>query len=199
MPTQVDYTSIDLPPITVSSPSHPDELSWNPKRDAFLTWTFPVPDQKTKGIYYVLDHYGDTMPTARAKFVPATQKQLLKTGLRPGIWVFHFVWADTQGRLSRKVVHYQLRIGTDPGTEIIQGTVYDDANQPLSSATLTINRGLFPNQTTDSMGKFAWGKIPIGAWSITAINAGHKSVTRKVALQPGAPATIIFALAKRTR
>jgi Carboxypeptidase regulatory-like domain len=149
-------------------------------------------------VYYVLDHYGDTLPTAKAKFVPVTQKQLLKAGLRAGIWAFHFTWANAEGRVGRSKVHYQVRIGTDPGTEGIQGTVSDAAWQPLPLATLTINRGLFPNQTTESMGKFAWGKIPIGAWSITASKAGYKSVTRKVALQPDGPATMTFALAQRT-
>jgi hypothetical protein len=154
-------------PVSLSSSSHPAQTGWNTNGSVFLTWTFPVADDNVKGVYYVLDHQGDTVPGSRAKFIPAKQKQLVKNKVPRGIWVFHVSWADKDGRRNPAVAHYQVRIGTDPGAGNIVGTVFDEANYPIADATLMINRGLFPGGWTDSAGKFGLSNIPSGKWTVS--------------------------------
>ena len=189
--------TVILGPVSLSSSSHPAPSIWNQNSTAFFAWTFPVADQNVKGIYYVLDHFGDTAPTSSAKFIPSKQKQLLKNRLAPGIWVLHVVWADKKGRLNPAVAHYQVRIGPDPGSGNIVGSVFDKTNFPVTQATVTINRGLFPSQTTDSTGKFGFSKVPAGTWSVTAASVGFKPQTMRAQVQNGG--TIVLALALSPR
>jgi hypothetical protein len=181
---------------TVTSPSHPAQTAWNPRSDVLFKWVIPDGDSPAKGIHYVLDHYGDTVPDARATFIAATQKQLLKPKVAAGVWVFHLVWVDKEGRFSPPT-HYQVRIGTDPGVGIVAGTVYGDANQsvPISSAVIAINRGLFPGCTTSSMGKFGLN-LPVGNWHVTASHVGFKAQTLSAAVPQGTMTTLSFRLAK---
>ena len=178
--------------LAVASNSNPTQSAWSSSRSVVLNWTFP-PNQDVKGVYYVVDHYGDTVPTASATFIPAKQQQLIKTLRTAGIWVFHFVWADKQGRMANAVAHYQVRIGNDPGVGNLVGRIYDKVNMPISGAALSINRGLFPVINSQVDGSFASPAIPIGEWQVTASRAGYKSVTKRlVVVSAATPA--IFAL-----
>ncbi|MBS1125060.1 MAG: Endoglucanase, partial [Deltaproteobacteria bacterium] len=82
---------VNTTPPTVSSSSHPSETAWSANTNAFFSWTLPNADANHKGYYYVLDHYGDTVPPTTGPLLPVTQKQILLSNITSGIWAFHVV------------------------------------------------------------------------------------------------------------
>jgi len=155
--------NVNTSPPSISSSSHPSSGTWYPSTDVMYGWTFPQDDKNFKGVYYVLDRYGDTKPEAStATFVPVTQKQLLRAGLANGIWVMHMVPIDQRGYLTKTAQHFRTNIGADPGKGGLLGQVVDAASQPVSGATVTINRGLW-KVTTNAAGSYNFGStIPVG-------------------------------------
>jgi hypothetical protein len=136
---------INSTPPAVSSSSHPSSTTWSANRDVFFQWpTLPAPDSNYQRYYYVLDHYGTTVPTTSAAFIASiAQKQLLVSDLADGIWAFHVVTMDQQGYLTRNAGLYRVRIGaSDPGTGTITGNVTEmtaNGSQPIGGATISVN------------------------------------------------------------
>lgn len=172
------------PPLT--STSHPSSTTWSANRDVFMRWTMAHPDHHYRGIYYVMDHFGDTVPDATANFVPIVQKQVLLSGTADGIWAFHIVSVDTQGYLTRAAAHYQVRIGPDPGNGTVFGQIVDSAtSMPLSGVRVTLNRDLFPAQMTNATGNFNFMTIPAGTYEVRITRAGYRTEVRTVVVTAG--------------
>jgi hypothetical protein len=178
---------------TVTSSSHPSQTAWSSNADAFFSWTFPVSDPSTKGAFYVFDRYGDTVPTTADTFLPVTQKQLLRSGIAPGIWVLHVVAQDQRGYLTKKAGHYKVQIGSDPGSGGILGRVQDAGSNNVSGASVTVNRGLF-NQTTNATGNYNFGTIPAGTWEVRVSKPPLAPVTKMVTVTPTQSTTQDFTL-----
>jgi hypothetical protein len=185
---------INTTPPSLSSSSHPGQTTWSTNNNVFYSWTFPVADVNLKGAYYVLDHYGSTVPTFTDTFLPVTQKQLLRSGLADGVWAFHVVSVDTRGYLTKLGGHYQVRIGADPGSGAVLGHVIDQNSANVSGATVTVNRSLFGDQTTNTMGNYNFGGIPAGMWELTASAPGLKPSTQTVAVTAAGSTTANFTL-----
>jgi hypothetical protein len=172
--------AVNTTPPTISSSSHPSQTTWVNNPAAFFSWTLPVADASLKGVHYVLDQYANTVPTTADTFLPITQKQLLISNVANGIWVFHVVSRDTRDVLTTQGAHYQVRIGNDPGSGTVSGQVVDGASQPVSGATVTVNRGLF-TQTTTSTGNYSFTTVPVGSWEIEVTKTGSASTATKMA------------------
>ncbi|MFO0580161.1 MAG: carboxypeptidase-like regulatory domain-containing protein [Polyangia bacterium] len=157
---------INSSPPSLSSSSHPTSSTWYSVQDVFFNWTFPYDDKNFKGIYYVLDRYGETIPNSMGTFIPVTQKQLLRMGLANGIWVLHMVPVDQRGYLTKTASHFRVQIGPDPGRGTLLGQVVDSMGKPVANAKVTVNRGLY-STTTNSMGSYNFmTTVPAGAWEI---------------------------------
>jgi hypothetical protein len=168
-------------PPALTSSSHASSTTWSENRDVFLRWTLPHPDENYRGIYYVFDHFGDTVPDTGANFVPIEQKQTLLSGTADGVWAFHIVSLDTQGYLTRAASHYRVQIGEDPGSGTVFGQIVDAAtSMPISGVRVTINRDLFPPQTTNGTGNFNFMSIPAGTYEVTITHEGHRTERRMV-------------------
>lgn len=172
----------------MSSTSHPNQAAWVDNANAFLAWTFPQGDANVPGAYYVFDQYGATVPTAAATFLPVGQKQLLRSGIAPGVWVLHVVSVDARGYLTKAAGHYRMNIGADPGSGGVVGQVVDGASQPVSGASVTVNRGLY-TQTTNSTGNFNFGQVPAGSWEVTVTKQGHAPAVKPVTVVAGSATT----------
>ena len=172
---------VNTTPPTVSSTSHTDQTKWSTNQDAFFSWSFPVADQNVKGVYYVLDNYGETVPTKAATLVPLPQKTLLRSMIPSGIWVMHVVAVDQRDYLTKAAGHYRVNIGTDPGTGAVLGQVNDAMGKPVDSAQISINRGLF-SATTNTTGNFNFPKIPAGMFEIRATKSGRTPVTQTISV-----------------
>lgn len=168
---------------SISSTSHPNQFTFSNNTNPFFAWTFPQGDTNVHGSHFILDNFGNTVPTAADAALPATQKQLLQSNVPAGIWVLHVVTVDGQGRLSKAAGHYQVRIGTDPGSGAIQGNIVDANNQPIPGATVTINRGLF-SATTSSGGTFSLPSVTAGTWELSA-KFGALSATKTITVTAG--------------
>ena len=96
--------SINTDPPVASSTSHTSATTWYPNPNPYFAWTNPggFDDASFRRVHYVLDHFGDTVPTAADTALPIPQKQLLVSGLADGIWVLHVVTEDTVGNLTKK-------------------------------------------------------------------------------------------------
>jgi hypothetical protein len=151
---------------SVASSSHPDEATFTSNTNPFFTWNYPQGDENVAGAYYVLDQFGTTVPSAADTPVPATQKQLLKSGVTEGVWVLHVVSIDTAGRLSKQAGHYRVNIGTDPGAGAVIGRVVNAQALAVPNATVSINRGLYET-TTDSAGNFTLTGVTAGSWELS--------------------------------
>jgi hypothetical protein len=183
---------VNTTPPSISSSSHPNQTAWVNNPAVFFSWTLPVPDASLKGVHYVFDPYANTVPTTTDTFLPITQKQLLVSNVANGIWVFHVISRDTRDALTTQAAHYQVRIGTDPGSGTLSGQVVDGSSQPVSGATVAVNRGLF-TQTTTSTGNYSFSAVPAGSWEIEATKAGGTVATVKTAtITSGAPTTVNF-------
>lgn len=76
----------------------------------------------------------------------------------------------------------------------VSGVVLDAAtNQPVAGATVTIDTIL--SQTTDSSGKFAFAKVPVGDIDYVVTTAGsYKEYTSSAHLAPDKPLALTIAL-----
>ena len=186
---------INTTPPTVSSSSHPSETAWSANPNAFFSWTLPTADANHKGYYYVLDHYGDTVPPTTGPLLPVTQKQILLSNLTPGIWQFHVVSIDQRGYRTRAADHYQIRIGADPGVGTLLGTI-SAGGSPLQGAKVRINRSLIgPDQTSLANGAYNFGgAVPAGTWEVSVEKAGYQTQTMTVTVAAGGSTTANFAL-----
>lgn len=179
-----------LPPV-MSSQSHPSQTTFVNNTNPFFAWSYPQTDANVSAVYYVLDHFGDTVPALTSTALPATQKQLLQSGLDAGIWVLHVIAADKQGRLTKVAGNYRVSIGADPGIGNLTGTVTDAASAPVSGATVTLNHGLFDlgggtvgTVTTNSAGSFTLSNIPAGTWEVE-VTLATRSAAKNVSIAPG--------------
>lgn len=187
---------INATPPPLSSPSHPSPSAWTTNPNVLFQWTMPHGDASYRGVYYVLDHRGDTTPTAADTFLPVTQQQLLRTGLEDGVWAFHVVSVDTRGRLTRAAAHYQVRVGEDPGAGNVLGSVTGPGG-PVAGATVSINGGLFPEQRTNSTGEFHLMGIPAGTWDLTVTADGLAPATESIRVTADETVTAPVSLRER--
>jgi len=188
--------NINTTPPSISSSSHPSSGSWYASGDVFFAWSFPQDDKNFKGVYYILDHYGDTTPAASmATLVPSTQKQLLRSGLANGIWVMHMVPIDQRGYLTKTAAHFRVFVGTDPGKGALLGQVVDAMGKPVSGARVTVNRGLY-NATTNSSGSYNFlTTIPTGTWEVRAVSSdGSLTETKMDSVTKDGTTTVNFTL-----
>jgi hypothetical protein len=170
---------LNTTPPPVSSSSHPTQSAWSENRDAFFQWTTPNGAENYTGFYYVLDHYGTTVPTFEDTFLPVEQTTLLRAGLSDGIWVVHVVSVDTRGYLTRTAGHWQVRIGADPGAGGMVGQIVDASTSlPIAGALVRINRGLVPDQTTNGTGNYNFMGVPAGEWEVEISASGYETTTR---------------------
>lgn len=163
---------------SLSSSSHSSASTWYDNPDVFFEWSFPVAERNVKGIYYVLDNYGDTIPTKAATFVPLPQKRILRSMVANGIWVMHVLAMDQQGYLTKAATHLRVNVGSNPGAGSVIGLVSDSGGKPLDGATVTLNRGLY-TQTTNSSGNYNLTGVSAGTYELRASKAG-KSTTMMV-------------------
>ncbi len=177
---------LNTAPPGMSSSSHPSETAWSANRDAFFAWTTPNGPENYTGFYYVLDHYGDTVPTAADTYLPVTQTTLLRSGLADGLWVLHVVAIDTRGYLTRLGGHRQVRIGDDPGAGGVVGQVVNAAGgAAISGARVRINRGIVSDQLTNGTGNYNFMGVPAGTWEVEVSAEGFVPMTRMVTVTDG--------------
>ncbi len=170
---------VETSPPALSSSSHPSETTWSTNPNVIFEWTMPQGDASYRGVRYVLDHYGDTVPADTDTFLPISQHQLLRAGLADGIWAFHAVAVDTRGRLTRLAGHRQVRLGADPGAGTVLGNVSGPSGA-VAGATISINRGLFPTQATNSGGDFDLTAISAGTWELSVSADGYQPFTQTI-------------------
>lgn len=174
-------------PPTVSSSSHPSQGVWYTNNAAYVSWnTGGLNAADTTGYYYVLDKFGDTLPTAsNATFT--TNPQTLLSNLQNGTWVFHIVSRDLMNRTTKNASHFKLFIGTEPPKGNLSGSIFDGANAsaPLTGVQIRVNRGLWSaNSTTSGTYTFNNGLYE-GTWEVTASKAGYTSQTKTVTITAG--------------
>ena len=168
-------------PPTPSSTSHTSHTEWSDNRDVYVTWTLPHADENYRGIYYVFDNFGDTVPDATASFIDIDQKQVLLSGTADGVWSFHIVSLDTQNVLTREAGHYIVRVGPDPGEGTVFGQITDSTTSaPMMGVEVSVNRGLFPPDTTNDTGNFNIQNVPAGDWEVRVRAEGYVTETRAV-------------------
>jgi hypothetical protein len=186
---------VNTAPPTISSSSHPSETAWSPNVNAFFSWTLPNADVNHKGYYYVLDHFGDTVPPTSGPLLPVAQKQLLLSNLAAGIWQLHVVSIDQRGYRTKAADHYQIRIGTDPGAGTLLGTVMS-GGAPVQGAKVRINRSLIgPDQASLANGAYNFGgSVPAGTWQVSVEKSGYQTQTQMVTVTAGGSTTANFAL-----
>lgn len=179
---------VNSTPPTLTSTSHPTSTSWYMNRDVFFAWSLPVANPHVKGAYYVLDNYGSTIPTKADTLVLMPQKQLLRAGLTPGIWVMHILTVDQQGYLTKAAAHFRVQIGDDPGNGALLGQVVDGMGKPIDGATVTVNRGLW-TQTTNSSGNYNIPMLSAGTYELRTAKAGRTPVSQMVTITKGGSTT----------
>jgi hypothetical protein len=162
----------------LQSDSHPDSAAWTSNTNPFFTWDYPQGEENISGAYYILDQFGDTVPSSADTAVPASQKQLLKSDVPAGVWVLHVVSIDTAGRLSKQAGHYRVNIGVDPGTGAVIGRVVNAQAQPVAGATVSINRGL-NETTTDGAGNYSLTGVSAGSWELS-VKLGTQSTAKSI-------------------
>ncbi|MBX3270868.1 MAG: carboxypeptidase-like regulatory domain-containing protein [Sandaracinaceae bacterium] len=187
---------VNTTPPPISSASHASESAWSTNRDAFFSWTVPQGAEHYTGFLYVLDHYGDTVPTHADTRLPITQTTLLRSGLADGIWMLHVVSIDTHGYLTRNASHRQVRIGPDPGAGGMVGQIVDAVGAaPIAGARVRVNRGIVPNQTTNATGNYNFMNVPAGTWEVDVSAPGYVTMTRSVTIADGASVPLNVSLA----
>ena len=168
---------------SMSSSSHPSTTTFSNNQNPFFQWDYPQGEENVAAVHVKLDQFGDTVPTTADEMLPGSQKQLLKSNVPPGIHVLHVVTVDGQGRLTKQAGHYQVRIGTDPGTGSVQGNIVDSNGQPIPSASVQINRGIFSTFTA-SNGVFSLPNVTAGTWELSA-KVGALSATKTITVTSG--------------
>lgn len=189
--------NINTAPPEVASVSHPNQGTWYQNPAVYLTWTNPQADSNFTGFYYVFDKYADTVPpVSPANFI--TNRQVLLSNTPDGIWVFHIVNRDTRGAITKAAEHFKVYVGVAPETENISGSVFDasNASAPLSGVSISINRGLF-SQNSTATGTYTFnGNLFVGQWEVTASKAGYIAQTKQVTLVKGTPLNLNFSLTR---
>jgi hypothetical protein len=193
---------VNTTPPTITSSSHPSQSTWTTNANVLYAWTLPTADVNNKGVYYVLDHYGATVPTTAATFLPVTQKQILLANLASGIWGFHTVALDQGGYLTTAGASYRVLIGTNPGTGGLLGQVTNNSSQNIAGATVTINKGLLSqapaivlDQTTTATGAYNFNStIPAGTWEIQVTATGYQTQTQMAVITANMATPLNFTL-----
>jgi cysteine-rich repeat protein len=155
-----------------SSSSHPVATTWYPNANPFFAWTLPASDASFARVHYVFDQFGDTVPAISDTALPVSQKQLLISNVANGIWVLHVVSEDTVGNLTNAAANVVVRVGADPGSGTVFGSVFDENNQPVVGATIRVNRGIFTTTTTTG-GSYSLSGVSAGTWEISVVEADH--------------------------
>ncbi|MEO8845652.1 MAG: carboxypeptidase regulatory-like domain-containing protein [Kofleriaceae bacterium] len=181
---------------TASSTSHISPTTWYDNPNPYFAWTNPqsLDDKNFKRFHYVLDHFGDTIPTVADTSLVTSQKQLLVSNLAAGIWVLHVISEDTMGHLTKKAAHVVVRVGTDPGSGSVFGSVFDENNHPVSGATVRVNRGLF-TATTNAQGSYTVTGVAAGTWEISVVYVDHNATAQQLTVTTGQMSSANFTLA----
>jgi hypothetical protein len=106
----------------------------------------------------------------------------------PGIWVMHVVAMDQRGYLTKSAAHFRVFIGDDPGNGVVLGQVADGMGKPISSAAVSINRGLY-TQTTNSSGNFNFAAVPAGSYELRVSVPGKAPMTQSIMVTKGGSTT----------
>lgn len=183
---------INTQPPSLLSSSHPSSASWYDNPDVFFEWGFPVAERNFKGVYYVMDNYGTTIPTKSATFVPLPQKKILRSMVSNGIWVMHIIAMDQQGYLTKAATHLRVNVGPNPGAGGVLGLVTDSMSKPLAGATVTLNRGLY-SQATNSSGNYNITGISAGSYELK-VSQGGKSTTQMITVTKDMTTTVNISL-----
>jgi len=186
------HVEINATPPSASSTSHTSPTVWYPNPNPYFAWTLPTDDRSVKRVHYVFDHFGDTVPTLASTALATSQKQLLVSNVADGIWVLHVVAEDTQGHLTKKAAHVVVRVGADPGTGTVFGSVFDSSNHPVANAAVRVNRGLF-TATTNAQGSYTVSGVAAGTWeiSVQGYNAAPQMLTVTAGNQASANFTVM--------
>ena len=181
---------------SLSSTSHVSPTTWYDNPNPYFAWTNPqaLDDKNFKRFHYVLDHFGDTIPTVADTSLATAQKQLLVSNLAAGIWVLHVITEDTMGHLTKKAAHVIVRVGTDPGSGTVFGSVFDESNHPVSGATVRVNRGLF-TATTNAQGSYTVTGVASGTWEISVVYPDHNATAQMLSVATGQMSSANFTLA----
>jgi hypothetical protein len=179
--------NINTQPPFVSSSSHPNPTTFSTNNNPLFSWSLPQGSAAVSNLYYVFDNFGTTVPKVTDTKLPATQTNLLQSGVADGVWVLHVVTADTAGRLTKQAGHYRVSIGADPGTGTVTGHVVNGAN-PVSGAVVTINRGLYTT-TTDTSGNYTIASVTAGTWEIS-VKSNALSATKMATIANGTTTTV---------
>jgi hypothetical protein len=190
------HVAINTEAPSASSTSHTSPTTWYANPNPYFAWTNPqgLDDRNFRRVHYVLDHFGDTVPTAADTAVPMSQKQLLVSNLQDGIWVLHVVSEDTMGHLTKAAAHVVVRVGADPGSGTVFGSVFDENNHPVSGATVRVNRGLFQG-TTNSSGTYSISGVAAGAWEISVVYPDHTATAQQLTVTANGQSSANFTLA----
>jgi cysteine-rich repeat protein len=180
---------------TLSSTSHTSPTTWYDNANPYFAWTLPqgLPDKHFSRVHYVFDHFGDTIPTKADTALATAQKQLLVSNVASGIWVLHVITEDTMGHLTKKAAHVVVRVGTDPGTGTVFGSVFDDQQHPVSGAVVRVNRGLF-QATTNASGSYTINGVSAGSWEVSVQVADHVAPAQNLAVTSGGQASANFSV-----
>jgi hypothetical protein len=189
---------INKTPPVVTSSSHTMGTFVN-KHDVSFDWSgLPVDQKNFSGIYYLVDHFGNTIPNTSGTFLAVGQQQSIILNLADGVWAFHAVFADTRGYLTKAASTFVVRIGADPGVNSISGDVVQAGGvTPISGAKIFVNWGLFkpfPTTTFESTasttdGSWTVGNIPVGTWEVEVTAPGFQTTTQAVTVMSGTPTT----------
>ncbi|GAB4322369.1 MAG: hypothetical protein Kow0074_13860 [Candidatus Zixiibacteriota bacterium] len=76
-----------------------------------------------------------------------------------------------------------------PQTTTISGTVRDDAQSPISGATVTLSGPVNRQTTTDTQGQFEFADVPAGGYTLGASAPGYTSDSRGITAVAGVPLT----------
>jgi cysteine-rich repeat protein len=187
--------TVNSEPPVASSTSHTSPTTWYSNPNPYFSWSNPdgITDASFRRVRYVLDHFGDTIPTTGDTMLHITQKQLLVSGLADGIWVFHVLTEDTAGNLTKQAAHVTVRVGPDPGSGTVFGAVYDQNNQPVSGAKVRVNRGLFQG-TTNSQGTFTISGVAAGTWEISVQHPDHTAPAQQLTVTSGGQSSANFTI-----
>jgi hypothetical protein len=195
---------VNSTPPSLSSSSHMNQQQFVNTHDVFWSWAMSgaaSADANFTGVFYVVDQFGDTIPTTAGTFVPISTKQIIKNLPNDGVYAIHMVSVDTMGYLTKQASHYAVRIGMTPTmTGTIQGTIFDNKNAPVSGASMAINHGILdlggsPTVvTTDSMGKFGFSNIPPGTWEVEATATGFQTGTTMTTVTGGNASVVTITL-----
>lgn len=181
---------------TLSSSTHPSSGVWYANANPYFQWTMPgnLADGNFKRVHYVFDQYMDTLPTVADTSLVASQHQLLIPNVTQGIWALHVITEDQMGHLTKVAAHTMVRVGTDPGTGTVFGTVFDENNHPVNGATVRVNRGFFTS-ATNSSGSYTIPNVSAGTWEISVVYPDHHANAQQLTVTTGQQSSANFTLA----